>query len=93
MEEKRIVTINGVEFNTTAEEQISASLLKALFEADAEDQVLVQSASGECYLLADEAALPLNVEQVFIVPAFAEGWEQELSETFRGKENNQNGKE
>jgi hypothetical protein len=73
--EKRMVTINGVEFNTTAQEQITARLLKELCGAAEEEWVLAQSASGERYRLADEAVLPPDVEQVFIIPAFGEGWE------------------
>jgi hypothetical protein len=75
MEAKRMVTSNGVEFTTTVEEQITGSLIRQLCGATQADHVFAKSASGQRYLLADEAALPPDVEQVFITPAFAEGWE------------------
>jgi hypothetical protein len=73
--EKRMVTINGVEFTTTAEEQITARLLKELWGASEDDRVFAQLANGEPRRLADEAVLPPEVNQVVIVPAFGKGWE------------------
>jgi hypothetical protein len=75
MEEKRMVTINGVEFTTTAEVQITGSLIRQLCGAAKEDHVLASSASGTPYPLADEAVLPPDAEHVVIVPAFAKDCE------------------
>jgi hypothetical protein len=68
--EKRTVILNGVEFTTTAEEQITGSLIKDLWEAAAEDQVWVKPTNGEPYRLTDEAVLPPDTDQVVIIPAF-----------------------
>ena len=73
--EKRTVIVNGVEFTTTVEEQITGSLIRQLCGAAKEDHVLAASASGTPYPLADEAVLPPDAVHVFIVPASAEDCE------------------
>ncbi len=66
---KRIVIINGIAFSTTTEEHITARLLKELWGAKEDDQVVVLPLSGEPYQITDEAVLPLDVNLVSIVPA------------------------
>ncbi len=67
---KRIVIVNGIAFSTTTEEHITARLLKELWGAQEDDQVVVLPLSSEPYQIADETVLLHDVNRVRIVPAF-----------------------
>ncbi len=66
---KRIVIVNDIEFTTTTEEQITASLLKELWSAQENDRVVVEPSIGEPYPISDETVLLPDVNRVSIVRA------------------------